>query len=445
MNFILSLRFLSLIFLFTATIHKNMAQSVSWHLIESKGNAEERHENGLVDAGDKFILLGGRGMKPVDIYDTQEKTWTRGAQPPIEIHHMQAVSLNGLVYVVGAFTGPYPYETPLTNILIYDPLLDIWAIGPEIPAERRRGAAGVVVYNNKIYVVNGIINGHTSGWVHWLDEFDPATNQWQKLPDAPRARDHVHAAVIGNKLYVAGGRRSGYSSETFTTTVKETNVFDFTTQEWTELPSPEGDIPTVRAGSAAAVYQGNLLIIGGESGEQESAHNEVEMLDIASGIWKSLAPLKRGRHGTQAIYFDDMVFIGAGSGNRGGGPELNSFEVLAPKENPTIKSNPLKAGKISASVENLVFNNPGNGDKKQITIENKGGNQAIFISYILLDNTAAFEITFDNETPLVLAPGQRLPIDIVFKGGSGNGQKALLLIKSVGKSAPVSIPISVER
>jgi N-acetylneuraminic acid mutarotase len=424
------------------------AGSASWHALEEEGEAQERHENALVKVGNKIVLLGGRGMKALDIYDTREKTWSRGSMPPLEIHHMQAVSLHGLVYVMGAFTGAYPYETPLSHILIYDPLLDTWAVGPEIPEDRRRGAAGVVTYKDKIYVVNGIINGHTSGWVQWLDEYDPATNKWQKLPDAPRARDHVHAAVIDDKLYVAGGRRSGYSSETFATTVKETNVFDYNSRQWRELPSPEGDIPTARAGAAVAVYQGKLLVMGGESDEQELAHNEVEGLDTGSGSWQKLSPLSKGRHGTQAVYFDDIVIIGAGSGNRGGGPELNSFEILAAQEDPAIPDAPLVKGEIAASIDTVVFNRRQKGERR-IEIENRKGNQALLISYILADN-ADFEVNPSQESPFILLPGQRLPLEISYKGkkakpGQNQAQEALLLIKTLGNSAPLSIPLIIVR
>ncbi len=187
-----------------------LAQSHNWYPLEGEGSPVERHENALVRAGDMFVLIGGRGMKPVDLYNTQTGEWSQGAQPPFEIHHAQAVELDGLVYVAGALTGGWPYERPISHVLIYDPVEDVWELGPEIPANRRRGAAGVVVYDKKIYIVCGIINGHTSGWVGWLDEFDPATNTWRILPDAPRTRDHLHAAVIEDQLFVSGGRRSGY-------------------------------------------------------------------------------------------------------------------------------------------------------------------------------------------------------------------------------------------
>lgn len=433
--------FLLLVSGYIAIPFQSLAQSAAWHALPADGEAQERHENGFVRAGNKFILLGGRGMKAVDIYDSQTKQWSQGAPPPLEIHHMQAVALDGLVYVVGAFTGSWPYETPLSNMLIYDPLQDSWAIGPEIPANRRRGAAGVVTYQDKIYVVNGIINGHTSGWVSWLDEFDPASNQWRSLPDAPRARDHVHVAVIDDKLYVAGGRRSGFSSEAFGSSVKETSVFDFTTQQWTELSSPGGDIPTPRAGATAAVYQGNLLVIGGESDSQEAAHNEVEMLDVHSGSWTTLSPLNRGRHGTQAIYFDDMVIIGAGSGNRGGGPELNSFEIWSSRKNTDIPTEPLTKGELSASKDKLTFGHAGKGSRERIEIENSSGKQAILLSYILLDNTAAFELELPVKAPVVLAPGQKIPVTVIYKDNTANSPEARLLIKAFGNAAPLSIPL----
>lgn len=47
--------------------------------------------------------------------------------------------------------------------------------------------------------------------------------------------------------------------------------------------------------------------------------------------WEKLSPLQQGRHGTGAVVVDGKIYIVAGSGNRGGGPELNSIEVLSLK------------------------------------------------------------------------------------------------------------------
>lgn len=416
-------------------------QSYQWFPLEGEGMPQARHENALVRAGDQFILLGGRGMKAVDIYNTETGEWTQGAQPPFEIHHIQAVTVDGLVYVVGALSGGWPHETPLPAILIYDPVLDIWAIGPEIPHERRRGASGAVVYQDKIYIVCGIIDGHSSGWVNWLDEFDPATSEWTVLPDAPRSRDHLHAEVIGDRLYVAGGRKSGYQSQGFEATVKETDVYDFGTGEWRELPSPEGDIPTERAGTSAAVHNGNLLIIGGESGSQQTAHSEVEILDTATETWSTLNPLTRGRHGTQAISFDNMVVIGAGSGDRGGGPELTSFEILSDNETPEFSFEPITPSEITVSDDEIHFSDEG---AEELILQSQNGNKATLISYIQLDNSNGYELNVPVEAPFVLSPGQRLPIEIIWNGSGEAAQQseATLLIKQLGGSEPLRVRLS---
>ncbi|NBC03825.1 MAG: hypothetical protein GVY20_09000 [Bacteroidetes bacterium] len=419
---------------------QSIAQSYNWYTLEAEGNATERHENALVKAGNKFILLGGRGLKPIDIYDTQTNEWTEGAQPPFEIHHIQAVELDGLVYVVGAMTGGWPYETPLSHILIYDPVLDKWGTGPEIPENRRRGAAGTVVYDDKIYVACGIINGHTSGWVSWLDEFDPKTNLWRELPNAPRSRDHLHAAVVDDKLVVAGGRRSGYGGGGFETTISETNIYDFITGEWTELPSPDGDIPTERAGIAAAVHQNNVVIIGGESGSQQTAHNEVESLDLSTGTWESLPSLKRGRHGTQAINVGDMLVVGAGSGDRGGGPELTSFEVFSNVENPEFPNNPLTKAELTVSSESISFSRDDRGGK-EVILSSQNGNQASLISYIQIDNTTDFELDLPMKTPFILAPGQKIPIDVTWIGNRSGDSEATLFIKPLGDAEPLSVEV----
>lgn len=282
-----------------------------------------RHENGFVAVAGRLILVGGRGERPLDIYDPKRGAWTLGARPPLEIHHMQGVDYNGKLLVVGALTGKFPEETPLSTILLYDPVADRWSEGAPIPAHRRRGAAGVVLHDGVVYLVGGNRRGHMSGYVPWLDAFDPATGKWTELPDAPHARDHFHAAVIDGKLYAAGGRRSAHDTgNAMSHTVREVDVYDIAAKRWRTAPAP---LPTGRAGSATAVVDGRLLVLGGESMTQVAAHSEVEAYDPKTGKWSTLAPLPVGRHGTQATMLDGVLYIAAGSGNRGGGPELDDL------------------------------------------------------------------------------------------------------------------------
>ncbi|MEL6253887.1 MAG: kelch repeat-containing protein [Bacteroidota bacterium] len=346
--------FLSIFLIFC--LNFSIAQFGTWEAeVASNGAPNPRHEAGYVEVNGKFYLLGGRGIKAVNIYDPIAKTWTNGQAPPIELHHFQPIAYQGKIYGIGAMTGGYPTETAIPNIIIYDPLADQWSTGPEIPSARRRGGAGLVLHNNKFYLVCGIINGHTSGHVNWMDVYDPATDSWQVLADAPRARDHFQASLVDDKIYALGGRRSTASGNVFANTIAEVDVYDIATDTWTPLNQ---NLPTLRAGSYNAVMDKEILVLGGESPDQTPAHSEVQALDTRTGSWRSLSDMIQGRHGTGAVWFQDTLFTASGSGNRGGGPELASQEKLYFGQSstalfPPVHTNPFRVEPNPGSKEGI--------------------------------------------------------------------------------------------
>ena len=411
------------------------ALAEAWTSPAIENDAHERHESAFVQAGDKYYLLGGRGIKPMDVYDPQTQTWSEAAATPVELHHFQAVTYDGLILVLGAFVGPYPYETPSSHLFVYDPVQDRWGVGPEIPAHRRRGAAGVVVHEGKIYLVGGIANGHVSHWVPWLDEFDPATNTWRELPDAPRARDHFQAAVIDGKLYAAGGRRSNAGETVFAATVPEVDVYDFASGAWSTLP-PSSNLPTERAGTMVAVVDDELIVIGGESASQTDAHDEVEALDVRAGTWRTLPPLQTGRHGTQVINNPQGLSIAGGCAQRGGTPEIVAFERL-PKEGAEAEiGTPLAPGTLAlADVQTSA------ADTAQVTVTNRGGNQALLLMHALTVGAAVVEAPYGF--PYLLRPDSTLTMQAAFDGEASDTTRSLL-VKALQGEAPVTVPLPPE-
>ena len=323
------------LFLFTALLGGSVtaepanttASAPTWQTVEITGKPHARHEAAFVGLGAKLYLLGGRRIQPVDIYDSATKTWTEGKAPPVETHHFQPVIWSDKIWLPGAMTGGYPREQALAQIPIYDPARDTWSDGPSLPVDRRRGGSGAVIHEGKLYVVCGIINGHWDGHVAWLDVLDLKTNQWTRLADAPRARDHFQAAVVNNKIYVAGGRRSsGATKQVFDLTIAEVDVFDLATEKWSTLPSPTGNLPSLRAGCMSLGVGPLLLVAGGESVTQPHAYSQIEALDTRTGTWSLYANFARGRHGSGLARIGDTLFVAAGSGSRGGKPELDSLE-----------------------------------------------------------------------------------------------------------------------
>jgi N-acetylneuraminic acid mutarotase len=412
-------------------------------IVPSSGAPTARHEASYVQAGNKFYLLGGRKIKPVQVFDPINETWVNKVNTPIEFHHFQAISIDGLIYVIGAFTGSYPHEKPVSNIYIYNPATNKWITGATIPSARRRGSSGVVVYNNKIYMVGGIKDGHWTGHVNWFDEYNPATNTWRTLPNAPSARDHFQAAVINGKLYVAGGRRSSASTnQTFTLTVPQVDVFDFSTSQWTTLPS-SSNIPTQRAGTAAAVIGNDLIIIGGESGSQSSAHKHTEALNVTTNTWRRLTDLKQGRHGTQAIVNNNNIYIAAGCGNRGGSPELNTQEVFYFTSRTLPTGSNISQSKLAAPTS-LSFGSVkvNTTSSKTITLTNTTGNQGILISSLSKSGASAFTVSSPYAFPFILAPGKSVSLTCKFYPRATGSQTGSVVVKHSGQVGSTTIKLS---
>jgi len=250
----------------------------AWEIVDAIGEPTARHEASIVAFEDKIYLLGGRRINPTDVFNPRTKTWTKMSSPPIEIHHFQAVVVGDAIYILGAMTGPWPHETPLERVLIYYPKTDTFEFGAEIPKARRRGGAGAVYANGKIYLVGGITDGHMGTYVNWFDAYDVETDDWVQLPDAPHRRDHFQAAISGDKLYAFAGRRSEQRADLgFEQTIIPGNVFDFKTGQWEDVTKAT-NLPTPRAGNMMTAYDGKIIVGGGESGTQIVAFTNYRLL-----------------------------------------------------------------------------------------------------------------------------------------------------------------------
>ncbi len=396
----------------------------------------DRHETGYVEAGNKFYMLGGRETNKVNIYDPTTDIWTEGTPSPINIHHYQGAEYQGFIYVMGAFTGAFPNDTPVANIYIYDPVMDEWIVGPEIPVARRRGAAGCVVYKGKIYLSGGITNGHNDGVVNWLDEYDPVTNTWTILPDAPNTRDHCKGAIYEDKLYMVGGHKTGFNGN-INALESAVDVYDFDTQTWTTQSNP---IPTPRGGNAIAVLGNELLAIGGNN-SSGNAVDATEALNLDNGNWRTLPSLNQARHGYQAIVNNGVIYVAAGaplvSGNN-----HNSQEVFYFTQKNVPVLNPITQSILEVEGENLnalnflefVSNN------ETIKLRNTQGNQGIIIEGInlILGSSPTFSFTTANNVsfPLVLAAGDSLEVTINTTGAIPADEEGILLITHSGINAP---------
>lgn len=298
-----------------------------WTALVARGSPRPRHEATFVMAGNgKAYLIGGRGLKNMSVYDVASNSWSDGPATPLEMHHMQAVHLGGYIYLPSAFTGPYPYETVVPTFYAFHVATSRWETRAPLAAARRRGSAAVVARGGKIYVAMGNVGGHGehATTLGRLDEYDPATNKWRSLPDAPHPRDHTGAGVTRDMMCVAGGRDGGVANF-FNAPVAQTNCYNFTSASWTVLPS----IPTPRAGSSyGTTCEGALVVAGGEGGGQ--AYSRVDKFD---GLrWGTPTYMTAARHGSGVAVGGcgcGSLYVASGAGTQGGSMELSSAELFS--------------------------------------------------------------------------------------------------------------------
>lgn len=348
-------------------------QNDKWIDKNENENYTARHECSFVMGGHQFFMFGGReNAQQIDVYDFKSDTWSQGGSAPKQFNHFQAKFYEGFIWVIGSFkTNTFPRELPADYVWLYHPPTKRWIKGPEIPKNRRRGGAGLSVHKGKFYVIGGNTIGHDGGYVNWFDAYNPVTNTWLELGDAPNARDHFSALIFENKLYTLGGRHSGGEGGVFAPLVSAVDVYDFTTKTWSSLEKP---LPTPRAAPAVALFCNELFVMGGEGIKKGPAYKVVEAYNPKLDSWSTKASMHFPRHGTQAIVSGKGIYVAGGSPKRGGGRQLN-MEVYS-EDKP--KGKKLIASKINAPKKIVVSKN----ETKTIAINNFKGNTGSFIKSI---------------------------------------------------------------
>ncbi len=316
-------------------------QTGTWQLLKTKNKANGRSECGFAAVNGKLYLIGGDGpAEPVEVFDPATLTWSKKATAPVVLHHFQAVSLGNKVYVLDAFyEGGFPNQDPAPNAYSYNVETDTWQKLAGLPAERRRAGAGAAAYQGKLYLVAGIRHGHSSGTTNMFDVYDPKTDTWAALPDAPHIRDHSMAVVVGDKLYAVGGRNTSYRDPNniipfFRQVMLDVDCYNFKTGIWKTL---DAKLPMGTGGGTAVNLDGKIFYIGGERATDtlpNGPQKDVYCLDPKTlERWVKVSNLNMSRNGVGGTVLDHKIYIAGGSGGGPGGPPPPNGQMQGPPPN----------------------------------------------------------------------------------------------------------------
>ena len=192
----------------------------------------------------KLVVVGGREylncLSSAECYDFGTKQWEALPNMRTKRGTTSGVFLaDGLTFLVtGGDNGKILSSCEQLSLTTRT-----WS--PAAVLSGPRGGHCTVLYNSKPVVLGGC-NG--SGWLNMCEQYSPTNNTWSIFPAFKSGRAYFAAAVVLDKLYIAGGMGAADSVE----------VYDGSA--WADLPF---SLPqNTRYNCTMICMQGKLVVIG---------------------------------------------------------------------------------------------------------------------------------------------------------------------------------------
>ncbi len=181
---------------------------------------ETRGGGGLALVGRKLHYMGGvmedRDTDSPDhwVLDLSKKRakWTNAAPMPSPRNQFGTVTFNGKIYAIAGQFHHDSGQLDQPRVDIYDPKTDSWSKGPALPHGHSHAEGGTFVHGGRIFVIGG--HATPEGGRKRIDADILALapgGQWKVVGKLPMPLSSPAAAIIGGKLFVAGGSPNGRS------------------------------------------------------------------------------------------------------------------------------------------------------------------------------------------------------------------------------------------
>ncbi|MBS1694471.1 MAG: protein kinase [Actinobacteria bacterium] len=241
-------------------------------------------------------------------YDPIIDNWKGGDDLPVPVQHAMAVTWQGNPVVLGGWRADGT-DTSVATDRVWRVVNSRWVELP--PLLQPRAAAAAAVVGDRIIVAGGV--GANGRPLATTEIFDGAS--WRLGADMPTPRQMVAGASDGRVVYAVGGTNG-------TSDLATVESYDPAADVWTTLPG----LPDARSDLGAAVADGRLVAVGGMSGGR--ALDSVEALDLTTLTWTGLPGMSAGRHGMAVAAIDDTVYAIGGSTASGVAQATSSAESL---------------------------------------------------------------------------------------------------------------------
>ena len=206
--------------------------------------------------GERIYVPGGAGSDGVvtdvlEIYDPRLDAWTTGANLPGPASQYALASFEGRLYLFGGWDG----SAYLDSVWTYDPGADEWQLLQPMPGPL--GGAAAVMAGGKIFLIGGT-NGQqalTTVRAYYPNREISGETAWEDRPDLPEARSQLQGTSLTDTVYISGGY--GQDQQPFSSVLR----FNESADTWEVVNEPAGEISP---DAAMIGYDTRLHLFGGE-------------------------------------------------------------------------------------------------------------------------------------------------------------------------------------
>ncbi len=309
-----------------------------------------RGTSGYATDGTRMYLEGGGGVGGSPISNTLESynpatdTWTPLGSGYVArwFGNLAYVPETGKLYALNGNDNISIYHTSVEEIPTGGGAATLRAANPQ-----PREAAGVTVWNGRIYVVGG--NLDPTGLLNDVRTFDPVANTWSlPLAPLPVARVGLTATAYNGSIFAVGGQDAAGKS-------KRVDRYDIASNTWAPIPLADAPLPITFHASAVT---GGLIWYAGDNTTGWTLMSYAPATDT----WTMHTTNMLSRRYGQAGGVGNKLIIAGGTL---GTPSQNIFDTQVSDVSVLVAATPLAAVTLPvgalkvSSLGPLVFAAPG--------------------------------------------------------------------------------------
>jgi influenza virus NS1A-binding protein len=170
------------------------------------------------------------------------------------------------------------------------------------------------------YVLGGVEEGGegAENTVSTVLKFDCRTQTWSEMAHMPAKRNNAGACVVGNDVYVFGGK----TDDDMPTST--TYRFSTETNEWATL----APMPELISHHSVCVLEGLIYGIGGV-GSDGNTMSSVHRFDPVANLWSALAPMSVARSTLRSFVLGGSIYAVGGFDGRNWLSSMERYSVAS--------------------------------------------------------------------------------------------------------------------